>query len=172
MMKEERHLRQVLYTRWPTNWWGSAKRDVTHPTVAASIIPAIACSENVHAWPGIDQHGPVDRVDNMTPANHVMHRSITRKSQSPFYVTHRLRWVHLSTNFWDRGAKMSNSLHKRKLSPWIKVSKTVNFTKPSSRNRDLDMTKNENVYAIFCWPALADYVISGENGDYRWLCCV
>ena len=33
----------------PTNWQGSAKRDVTRPTATASIILAIGCSENFNA---------------------------------------------------------------------------------------------------------------------------
>ena len=36
-------------TRKPTNWWSSAKRNVTHPTATASTILGIACSETVHA---------------------------------------------------------------------------------------------------------------------------
>ena len=58
---------------------GSAKRDVTHPTAIASIILAIACSENVRARPCIDLHGQVDRNNNTTPDIYVMHRSLTRK---------------------------------------------------------------------------------------------
>ena len=53
--------------RKPVNWWGSAKRDVTHPTKTL----ATACSENVHSWPVIDSHGRVDRDNNTTPANYV-----------------------------------------------------------------------------------------------------
>ena len=66
-------------TRKRTNWWGSAKRDVTHPTATLSIILAIA-------WPGIDSHGQIDPDNNTTPA-----RSITRKSQWAFYITRRRR---------------------------------------------------------------------------------
>ena len=42
-----------ILTRKPTNWCGSAKRDVAHPTVTVLlyVILAITCSEDVHAWP-------------------------------------------------------------------------------------------------------------------------
>ena len=46
---DQRHDARLRETRKPTYRWGSAKRDVTHPTADASIILAIACSEDVHA---------------------------------------------------------------------------------------------------------------------------
>ena len=56
--------RPVGVTRRPTNWWGSAKRDVTYPTATVVYRLAITCSENVH-----EQFCPcitIDRDNNTT----------------------------------------------------------------------------------------------------------
>ena len=40
-----------------------------------------------------------------------------------------------------------------------------------SRNRDLNITQNEHVYAICCRPKKDDDIISGQNVDSRALHC-
>ena len=73
----------------------------------------------------------------------------------------------LEPHFGGQGAKMSNRFKKGKWSPWITVSKTVNLlesVEPLMRNRDLDMTsQNEYVYTICCRLEVAGDIISGEN---------
>ena len=57
-------------TRRPTNWWGTAKRDVTHPTATVVYNICYNLLENVHALPCIESHWRVDRDNNTTPASH------------------------------------------------------------------------------------------------------
>ena len=64
----------------------------------------------------------------------------------------------LEPNFLGQGEQMSNRLRKRKWSPWITVSKTLNFwesVEPLSTNPRPNMTENELVYAICCRPEAA-----------------
>ena len=96
-------------TRKPTNWRGSAKRDITlHSNCRTHIILASTYSENVRAWPCIDSHGRVDHDNSTTPAIHAMHGSITtitRKSQSATYVTRKRRYPLENPFFRGQGAK-------------------------------------------------------------------
>ena len=73
----------------------------------------------------------------------------------------------LGPHFLGEGAKMSNRLQNSKWSPWITVSKTVNFFTIGwniidKSNREPNLTQNEHVYAIFCWLEVAGDVISGD----------
>ena len=62
----------------PQNWWGSAKRDFTHPT---ATIAYNTCYCLFRKCSCTTVHGRVDHDNNMTPVNYLMHGSITRKSQ-------------------------------------------------------------------------------------------
>ena len=91
---------QVRETRKSTNWWGSLKRDVTHPTATFvyntcyHLFRKRSCMA-VHllalaSWP---------RQQYDTSQLYVLQRSITRKSQSAVHGTRRRRQVHLSPPF-------------------------------------------------------------------------
>ena len=56
-------LNRLNKTRRPTNWWGSAKRDVTHPTATVVYNACHHLFRNVPALPCIDSqlHGRIDR---------------------------------------------------------------------------------------------------------------
>ena len=44
------------------------------------------------------------------------------------------------------------------------TSKTFSESvEPLSRNRDSNITQNEHVYPICCWPKVAGDIMSGEN---------
>ena len=48
---KEIKLEVATVTKKPTNWYGNAKRDVTHPTATVSIIFAIVVSKTyMHDW--------------------------------------------------------------------------------------------------------------------------
>ena len=126
---------------------------------SSSIIPAITCSENIHAWPCIDSHGRVDRDNSTTPAIYVMQRSISRNRNQP--STYRVNdgrstWAPI---FRGQGAKMANRLlHKRKLSYWITISKTVN-----SFRIDWSVIEKSRREHDPKWTCLCDLLLNGSS---------
>ena len=76
----------LFYSRKPPNWWGSAKRDASHPrpTVVYNTAFVFTCSENVSARPCIYSHMRFERNNN---------------TKISIYATRWRRQVHLSPIF-------------------------------------------------------------------------